>query len=264
MRNRRLYPQAGKSELALRKTRRLRRNVRSLTHMAVVGLCVEVVLFLLTSPRLQVNRVLVEGGSPQLNYWAYSKMKSALGTNFFRAPVSSLETTVEEHPFTKDVTVSRRLPKTLVMRLSERKPYACVRSGGRVYIVDEDLVAFRTTSAPLKGCAVLEVAGASPPQLGKKWTSAYVRQAVRCLEVARDRGLKAVSVSIDPDGYMCLNTVDRVQIRAGSPQDIEKKLYEASKFLMSQAVPLDQIQYVDVSCPSAPALGPRTAKSATP
>ncbi|MCC6483530.1 MAG: FtsQ-type POTRA domain-containing protein [Armatimonadetes bacterium] len=264
MRRRRLYPQAGKTDMALRAVRRARKLTRTLINAAAVALCVEAVLFLFTSPHLQVDKVVVQGGSPAVNAWATAQLKTAIGTNFLRAPVQSLEATVAAHPFIKDVAVARRLPTTLAMRVVERKPYACVRSKGTVYIVDQDLVPFRTASAPLKGCAVLDVSGASPPQLGKKWTSAYVKQVVRGLEVARDRGLKALRVSIDRDGYMCLNTVDGVQIRAGSPQDIEKKLYEASRFLMSQAVPLDQIQYVDVSCPTAPALGPRTAKSATP
>jgi len=264
MRKRRLYTQSVRADIAARRLRNARKTVRGLIRTAGVCLGVVALVFLLSSPRVAVNKVKVEGGSPTVQRWASAKMMSGLGQNMIRARVTSLESAVAAHPWIKTVTVARALPRTLVCTISERSPYTSVRIKESYYIVDMQLVAYRKQGNPTRNRPVLAVANLCPPALGKPWRSSRLNQAVKCLEAAKDRGLAVREVSIDPSGYMCLNIGNGVQVRAGSARDIEKKLYEASKFLTSQAIPLDQVDYVDVSCPSAPAYRPRMATSDSP
>jgi len=261
----RLYPDVARAEYALRRIRRARANVRLLSRVCLFALLLELVLFALTSPRLAVRAVKVQCPDPALYAWTQKVLSDTRGKNIVRIRVRRLAHRLSGHPRIREAKVWRDLPHAIVAEVTPRKPYASVRIPGAVFIVDADLVAFQRRPAPLPGCPVLAIPGRRLPDLGQKWRDPYLTSVARALEAARDRGFKVSRVTIDQGGDMCLNILNGIEIRAGSPQDIEKKLWVASKFLMSRVVPLQTIQYVDVSCPSAPAFRPKpTGNAAAP
>ena len=59
-----------------------------------------------------------------------------LGTPIMRFSPAEAETRVEQLPFVETASVSRRLPGTVVVAVTERKPYAVWQDGGRFVLID--------------------------------------------------------------------------------------------------------------------------------
>lgn len=256
MRRNRLYPDQNRIERLVRSLKRMRRRVRVLNLIALVALAVEVGVLALTSPRLAVESLEVTGAGG-VSGWALQQMESARGRNLFLARARYIGEEINSHPEVRRAEISRRLPDKLIATVELRQPYACAKWKNRHFLLDSELVPFRQVASAQKGLPLLEIDPSGRPELGKTWQSSYLEAAVRALEAARDRDLRIAKISIDPGGDMCLNIVNGISIRAGSPQDIERKVWVASNILLSRAVRPEDIQYLDVSSPGAPAYRPK-------
>ncbi len=258
------YTTQAKLDARVRRVRLARRRVALLTRVALVGGVIELAAMALTSPHLAVKHVQVSGASLETSPWTYSTLRTALGDNILRAPVSELRKRLESHPVVEKAKVRRTLPSGLAAEITERTPYASVVWKSGCYTVDRGLVPFRNTASPESGLPVIEALSAGAPTLGRRWESTYLEAGMQCLRAAGKSDLKVAKVSIDPVGDMCLNIGNGTEIRAGYPQDIEQKMTVASRVLASLPVPPGSIQYVDVSCPSAPAYRPRGGGESSP
>ena len=252
-----LYPDPLSIDRRARRLRRLRRRVRRIMTLVYLVLAAQVVAFAFTSPHLRVNRVVVEGAKGALAAEALSEMQAGIGANIFLAPLDELSRKLSEAAPFLSVSVSRRWPLTLVATVRLRTPYAIVRSGQAGYLLDGALVPYAATSGSSKRLPEFAIPSGSSPKLGQNWPNRYLQASAKSYEAARDRGLVVRRISIDRSGDMCFNIEGGIKIRAGAPHDIERKLWVASQFLASKKVPLDTIDYVDVSCPAAPVYAPK-------
>lgn len=244
---------------AARRLRKVRRRIRYLIACAGVALVVMLTVCAFTSPHLRVNRVVVQGTSGDLESAALARMQAGIGANIFLAPLDDLRRRVAGPPSFRSVTVGRKWPLTLVATVRMRAPYAVVCSGQDSYLVDGEMVPYARAGGPGGDLPRFSLPSGLAPRLGQTWSSGFLQASVRCYEAALDRRLNVSKISIDRVGDMCLNIENGILVHAGSPQDIERKLWVVSQFLTSRRVPLDSIEYVDVSCPSAPAYAPKGA-----
>lgn len=99
------------------------------------------------------NLVVICRENPSLAYEVVNNENSLKGTNLFRIPIKALRDRLAKTPCIKTVTVSRFLPHTLEIRISERRPVARLghpRDESRRLVVDDDGVVFaRNRSLPL-------------------------------------------------------------------------------------------------------------------
>ncbi len=248
-----------------RKLKRVRRSVRLLSRIGLCALLIEVIAFSLTSPHLAIKDVKILGANPETNAWAGNVMRSTVGKNFFRVPVSALHSKLLRHACVREAEVHRVFPRHVVARLHLRAPFAIVRCSAGDFVIDSTLIPFRKLNrGETSRLPILQTNAGRAPVLGKPWANMYVRSAAACLEAARRRDMAVLKVVIDQGGNMCLNIQNGFQIRAGSPQDIERKLWVASRFMMSQVTSLKDLRYVDVSCPNAPAFQMKAGHSVIP
>lgn len=260
---RRRYLTAAQLEQGRRRLRLARSRVRVLTRLALLVLFAELAAAALTSPRFAVKGVTLEGAGDLTREFALRTVSPAVGTNLFLAPCGRLRGRLESHPAVRRAEVVRKRDGRLLVRVEERSPYVCVLWKGSYFSLDREMVPFVRAEARDRSLPLIDAPGAGAPEMGRPWSSAYVEAAVRCLEEARKSDLKVSQVSIDPAGEMCLNIVNGTKIRAGYPQDIERKISVATRVLASLPVPLDSVLYVDVSCPGAPAYRPKGSDGAT-
>lgn len=256
---RKLYPNITKAERQLRSLKRWRSRLTLVNRVLLAGLVVVCGAFLFTSPYVSVRSILVTGASPDMQPFLDSNLNGARGLNLVRLKTSTLEHRIAAHPYVREITVRKKLPAQIQVKITCRKPFASVACHGRVFVIDAELIPYKIVDYPLPDLPVLVVPGAREPVLGKRWTSNYLESAQRCLLAAKDRSLQVERVTLNPGGDMVLDIRNSIQIRAGSPQDIEQKLWVASRFLVSSAAQPGSIEYVDVSCPTALAFLPRKA-----
>lgn len=91
--------------------------------------------FLTTSPQFAVSQVIFQGqsvlGNAILNQWS-----SAIeGKNIFQVDMKAITEKIKENPWIAGVSVMRKLPQTLHIRLQERTPYARIKLN-RTYLMD--------------------------------------------------------------------------------------------------------------------------------
>lgn len=91
--------------------------------------------FLTTSPQFAVSRVVFQGqsvlGHAVLNQWS----SVIEGKNIFKVDMKAITERIKENPWIAGVSVMRKLPQTLHIRLQERTPYARIKLN-RTYLMD--------------------------------------------------------------------------------------------------------------------------------
>jgi cell division protein FtsQ len=93
--------------------------------------------FLIHSPVFTVDQVRLEG-TETLDHQALVDISGLLGASMLRLPLDQARDNLRALPQVKSVSFERRWPKTVVIKVEERVPYAFWSVGGRDYIVDAE------------------------------------------------------------------------------------------------------------------------------
>ncbi len=215
--------------------------------------------YISTTPRLVVNKVVVTGVT-----WADSAAITAAGRQaegsnvlfFNKKPIADA---ILEMPEVESVRVDRVLPKTVKLRVQERKPCALLNDGKKMFLVDDAGVAFHQVSKPAPGFTVIAVRGplASGDAVGK--TSMEACLALEALRCAVKERLSVRKILVDPDGDICLNMMGGFDVKLGQAQEIPRKMKLVRKALEGKPELATDAKYIDVSCPKYPAWLPKSA-----
>ena len=150
--------------------------------------------------------------------------------------------------------VYRRLPRTVIVKILKRKPYAALYAENAVYLMDEKGVLFRKCPEySERGLPRMYLSGSTRAELGRR-CSGLARRALQCVSKASALGLKIDKISIDPAGDLCLNVVNSFYVKMGAPTELGEKLEVLDKMLNGRPELFNRIEYVDISCPTAPAI----------
>lgn len=80
-----------------------------------------------------------------------SIVRTATGRGVWEADLEEIRNNVSRIEYIRHVSVSRILPGTIRVIVDERKPVALVRTGGKIYRVDQDATLLETVSARITG-----------------------------------------------------------------------------------------------------------------
>lgn len=211
-------------------------------------------LAVLKSPWFEIKNVIVHGRKLVAPEFVAKSTRIPENSNIFTFPTRTIADRLRPNPIVEKVAVSRRFPDALVVRITERKAYCVLSTRGEFYEVDAAGIPFRTVASPDPKLPVLSCDVPKAIVLGKPIGAAAFHTATNCLQLARQ--LKEFSVgkiTVDPNNDLCLNVRGGILIRLGQPQQLQDKLDKAQRTI--QLVP--DLEYVDVTCPGAPALKPK-------
>jgi len=91
--------------------------------------------FLLSSPKFQIQNISFKGNQVLSNPEVLEWVGSLKGKNLFAINLAELNQRLSEHPWVKSSSLQRRFPKSLVIEIIERVPYARVMKD-QVYLID--------------------------------------------------------------------------------------------------------------------------------
>ncbi|MEE3253848.1 MAG: FtsQ-type POTRA domain-containing protein [Nitrospinota bacterium] len=91
--------------------------------------------FLLSSPRFQIQNISFKGNQVLSNPEVLEWVGSLKGKNLFAIDLAELNQRLSEHPWVKSSSLQRKFPKSLVIEITERVPYARVMKD-QVYLMD--------------------------------------------------------------------------------------------------------------------------------
>ncbi len=219
-----------------------------------MALAAELVLVVLGSPFFQIRDVRVYGRKLVAQEFVAKCTQIPEKSNIFLFPTETIPQRLRKNPIIERVTASRRLPDTLVVRIVERKADFVLSTHRKHYEVDAKGIPFRIVEAP--NPKLPEIACKVPQSiiLGKPIKTSAFLTAVDCLRLARQQEEFSVAkITVDQNNDLCLNVRDGLLIRLGRPQHLEDKLSKAKQTIEL----VSDLEYVDVTCPEAPALKPR-------
>jgi len=120
--------------------------------------------YALTSPRFAIHTVDLVGAKRSTLDQIKADSGVSVGQNIFALDTESAERKLLENPWIAEVKMTRRLPSTLRIELSEREAAAVVALGERLYLVTPEGVPFKEISAGDPYDMPL-ISGASPENL---------------------------------------------------------------------------------------------------
>ncbi|HET7538989.1 MAG TPA: FtsQ-type POTRA domain-containing protein [Polyangiaceae bacterium] len=120
--------------------------------------------YALTSPRFAIHTVDLVGAKRSTIDQIKTDSGVSVGQNIFALDTESAERKLLENPWIAEVKMTRRLPSTLRIELSEREAAAVVALGERLYLVTPEGVPFKEVSAGDPYDMPL-ISGASPENL---------------------------------------------------------------------------------------------------
>lgn len=235
--------------------RRRRRQIftvrRIIFAVLLVFLAGEAALALLKLPVFEISDVRVYGNRALPAGFVADCTKVPEKSNILLFKTDTIVRRLQASPIVLKATVSRRVPDILIVRITERRADLVLETPEGAYEVDAGGIPFRKVAKPNPKLPLVSCQVGCPVVPGKAVKVPAFTTAINCLRLAREQGnMRVRKITVDPSNDLCLNVGDGLLIRLGQPRQIEDKLEKAGQTI--KLVP--NLEYVDVTCPEAPAL----------
>jgi cell division septal protein FtsQ len=235
---------------------RLLLTVFSVSAVAALGAS-----YVATTPNLRVDKVVVTGVAWADRAHIADSGRYALGRNVLFFSKRPIVEAILQTPEVESVRVDRVLPRTVKLRIEEHKPCAVAADGKKLYLIDEEGLAFHRVSKPVPGAPTIVLKDTKVSGLAVGKASVEVCLALDALGYAAEERLQVSKISVDPDGDMCLNMIGGLEIRLGQAQALPDKMSLVRRALDGKPELLRDALYIDVSCPKYPAWMPKSASA---
>lgn len=151
----------------------------------LVGCIVLSVLAFKWRSTLTIQRVVVEGSRVLTAQQIFSLAKISMKSSMYETDLSVIQRRIAAHPFINTVTITRRLPDALRIRIDERVPIASLNASGMMY-VDAGRVALPMVQSPVKFDLpiISNVNGIGQLKFGEVVPSAELGEAIHILQTA--------------------------------------------------------------------------------
>ncbi|MDI6710579.1 MAG: FtsQ-type POTRA domain-containing protein [Bacillota bacterium] len=196
---------------------------------------------LIRSSLFEVRQVTVRGNALLPARQVVEASGITLGTNIFRVQLAEAQARLKGLALVKEARLSRDLPGTVVIEITERRPVALINIRGRYWSVAEDGVPLREESLGARALPLITGVAPEGPGLGRvlKIVAAFPGQAVAELS----------EINLRPDRCLVAYTLEGIEVRLGTA---EKPWAQGSMLLsILHAVRREgrPVTYIDLSDP---------------
>ena len=231
----------------------IKRKKNNLVESVFFVLLVMVAVFILfQSPVFEVRQIVVKGTtiSPE-TIKSVTDINS--GQNIFKLDLKSAEKKAHLLPLVKAVSITRKLPATIVIDVEERKAIGVMQITDGFAQVDDEGVCLRKADITRAEIPVITGVNLDFPGIGKKMESERLSTVLKVVcELPEEILPKLSEVHIDDEGRIQLYMLDGTQCRLGLPDKIKQKgqiLLEVRQKLKSEG---RKIEYIDLSYSNNP------------
>ncbi len=268
---------AAKHHHRRQKTNRRRRNWNRTLQVFAVFLALGDLAALAFAPGLRVTKVRVEGTKTLTPQQVFEEAQVPNYTSIFWMLRQPFARRLAADPVIDHAERSVRLPNTLVLSITERRPFAVLSATAngdtangekQFWLLDPKGIPYRQVERPLPPLPVIEAAGTALPDpvtLGRPLGAIWLPDAYRLLALTQtDPKLSGAKIAVDQNLNLCLNRKDMPQIRLGQSNALPWKMALTEAALSAYGGALSQrAAYIDVSCPQQPVWRPRTTPKMT-
>lgn len=253
-------PRISRRRRAIERSRR-RRAIASVTMVAAIAGLVWLAFW---SPLLNVREIAVVGG----RHVNASDVAAAAGLdeadNLLLVSPPNVAAKVEELPWVREAKVDRKLPGTVRVRITERRPAVVLASGADVWTLDRRGNVLTEGSAK-KGLPVITGFTPSTIEAGSKVAQAEVQDALAAWRSLSPRiRAQVVAVVAPTPERITLSFTDGTQVRFGAARALRAKNQVLRALLTQMRAEGTAAAYIDVRVPANPAISARPPAAAQP
>lgn len=215
----------------------------------------------------QINNLLVEGNHRVPAAAIIGSLDLAPDASILEVDLGAFAATVARNPWIKTVRVSRRLPATLQIHVTERAPRAVVVAD-RAYLVSEDgLILQEASLAEMSDLPLLRFPADRPLETGARIDSARVEQGThlwqRFHQGALGPDVQAREIQLKGDGsYTVLLGQGLPSLHFGEEEDVQRQLDRLTRVLEIRGTALRELEYADFRFADKVIVKPRAKEGA--
>lgn len=219
----------------VKKKRRLKKKFRvAFTAVGLIFLIAIIVLVLCLTVFFKIETVTVKGTKKYTSQQITSVLPIEKGKNLFTIDKKSSATKVEENlPYVYDVEITRKLPSTVVVNITEVSSVYYVKNSNDTYTYFDDnfkILEADVKSAPKKGIEVKKAAfeSAVPGKTATLTNKDLVNDIKALMQCVSDLKLKKITAIYSESlvtNYMIYD--NRITIKLGETKDIQDKIFTA-------------------------------------
>jgi cell division protein FtsQ len=222
--------------------------------LACIALLVVIVATLFNSPQFMIRKVVIHGNKLVPTKQIAHDLGFANGSNIFTLRAKAIARTLTRNPIVASAHIHRKLPRTLIVEVTERRPHFTLNTGTALYEVDRGGIPYRLVKTADPAVSVIACAVPRKIVLGKPLRSPTVSTARECLLLMQSKKIfSAVKITVDQTGYLCLNVGDKFQIKMGRPEGFSGKLDVVQRVLKQVPDLVERGGYIDVTSPGGEA-----------
>jgi cell division septal protein FtsQ len=219
----------------------------------VVIACAALFLWLRASDVFAVKRITATPTQHVTREEVYQATAEARGVSLLRLSTAVIEAELTSLPYVRTVEIHRGFPDTLEVEIFEYTPTAGVRGpAGEVWLVADDgrvLEKAAATELPL----IVMAADSLAPVPGE-YLPASVADALLLANLAASWDASSAfpamdHIAVSNGGDLTVVFQDGIQLRLGSPQELEQKLTVAETIIEQYLRDGRRLLYVDASVP---------------
>lgn len=238
-----------------RRSSRLRQGARAtILCVLVVGLGWLVwqrVSLAVSMDYFRINNFVVEGNRRVPSAVIIESLGLTAGSSIFQVDLRALALQVGRNPWIKTVRVSRRLPATLQVYVSEREARA-VAIADRAYLISDDgLILQEASSVEMAILPLLRLYADHPLGTGERIDPARVERGARLWQRfhhgALGADVQAREIQLKGDGsYHVVLGPGLPSLYFGEGDDVQRQLDRLARVLEVRRAPLRALEYADL------------------
>jgi len=209
----------------------------------------------------EARRIVVDGNEHLSSAEVLRLAGVSSRTNVLWLSTSAIERRLEGDPWIQGASVSRTLPSKISISVTERRPVAMIRSGGRRYVVAAD----STVVALASGSVRLPVIDFPPRRVHPGARATWAVGPLRAIQALPSNLRVRIRLAVlDRNGQLVLVLRNGIRVIYGEPTQPEAKAAALAVILRWAAGRGLALSYVDVRSPITPAAGPAVAATPVP
>jgi len=208
----------------------------------------------LQSPLFSLQSVQLTGNDRLSVGLVLERTELDYGVNLLEIEVRAVESALAELPFIVDVSVARRLPGTLVVRVRERTPIAYVAGERGFWAIDSDGVLLYGVDAPTKPLPLVtaDLNDQVVREAGVVLDGPHIKAALDFVGALGVTTLASLSEIHASAAGVTAYTRDRITVSLGTGGDMREKA-EVFEVLFAKAMQGNlNISHIDVRHPRSP------------
>lgn len=221
--------------------------------------CLLASYFFIHSPYFSLQNIQVQGYEVLPAEKIIEMSGITTGINIFRTDNQGAITKLMMHPSIKKAEITRKLPSTLAIKITERTPAALVVGQDGFIVVDEEGVYIKKVS-DLQGMHLPLISGVEVDKNhrpGANISTQGLSASIKLISLMDKTLQENVSEIMAPTPYsLTLKTIQGVEVRFGEPVELERKLKIIEELLLDNGSVINSqtVEYIDLRYNAPPVI----------